>query len=112
LDGRVKAIWIMGTNPAVSLPDSGRVRRALDACPLVIVSDCMETTDTTAFAHILLPAAAWGEKSGTVTNSERRISRQRAFLAPPGQARADWRIIADVACRMGFASAFSYRTAA
>ena len=112
LDGRIKAIWIMGTNPAVSLPDSGRVRRALDACPLVIVSDCMETTDTTAFAHILLPAAAWGEKSGTVTNSERRISRQRAFLAPPGQARADWRIIADVACRMGFASAFSYRTAA
>jgi assimilatory nitrate reductase catalytic subunit len=108
LDGRLKAIWIMGTNPAVSLPDGARVREALRTCPLVIVSDCMEVTDTTVLAHILLPASAWGEKDGTVTNSERRISRQRGFLAPPGAARADWRIISDVARRMGFGQAFPY----
>jgi len=112
LDGRIKALWIMGTNPAVSLPDGNRVRQALSACPLVIVSDCMEKTDTTRFAHILLPAKAWGEKNGTVTNSERRISRQRSFLPIPDGVRADWRIISDVARRMGFASAFPYTRAA
>jgi assimilatory nitrate reductase catalytic subunit len=108
LDGRIKAIWIMGTNPAVSLPDSAHAREALRTCPLVIVSDCVAATDTTVLAHILLPAMAWGEKDGTVTNSERRISRQRSFLAAPGEARADWRIITDVARRMGFGPAFPY----
>lgn len=100
-DGRIKAIWVMATNPAVSLPASGAVRAALAACPFVVVSDCVET-DTTAFAHVKLPALAWGEKDGTVTNSERRISRQRALFPPPGQARADWKIMADVAGAMGF----------
>jgi assimilatory nitrate reductase catalytic subunit len=100
-DGRIKALWVMATNPAVSLPASGAVREALDLCPFVVVSDCVET-DTTAFADVKLPALAWGEKDGTVTNSERRISRQRALFPPPGQARADWRIIADVAQAMGF----------
>ncbi|VXB22475.1 Nitrate reductase [Burkholderia sp. 8Y] len=100
--GRVKAVWIMGTNPVVSLPDGDRAKRALDRCEWVVVSDIMEKTDTNAFAHVLLPALGWGEKEGTVTNSERRISRQRAFLPAPGQARADWRIICDVAQRMGF----------
>lgn len=100
-DGRIKAIWVMATNPAVSLPASGAVRAALAACSFVVVSDCVET-DTTAFAHVKLPALAWGEKDGTVTNSERRISRQRALFPPPGQARADWKIIADVAGAMGF----------
>ncbi len=100
--GRVKAVWIMGTNPVVSLPDGDRVKRALDKCELVVVSDIIEKTDTNAFAHVLLPALGWGEKEGTVTNSERRISRQRAFLPAPGHARADWRIICDVARRMGF----------
>jgi assimilatory nitrate reductase catalytic subunit len=109
-DGRIKAIWIMATNPAVSMPDSGRVREALAACPLVIVSDCMTDTDTMAFAHVKLPALAWGEKDGTVTNSERRISRQRPMMAPPGQARADWRIIADVAGAMGHGDGFGWRT--
>lgn len=101
--GRVKAVWIMGTNPVVSMPDADQVKRALSACELVVVSDIMQNTDTTAYAHVLLPALGWGEKDGTVTSSERRISRQRGFLPAPGQARADWRIICDVAQRMGYA---------
>ena len=109
-DGRIKAIWIMATNPAVSLPDSRRVAAALARCPLVIVSDCMAETDTMAFAHVKLPATAWGEKDGTVTNSERRISRQRPLFAPPGQVWPDWRIVADVAAAMGFADAFGWRS--
>ena len=101
--GRIKAVWIMATNPVVSLPNSEQVKRALSRCELVVVSDIVEQTDTNALAHILLPALGWGEKDGTVTNSERRISRQRAFLTAPGEARADWRIICDVARRMGYA---------
>jgi assimilatory nitrate reductase catalytic subunit len=107
--GAVKAVWIMSTNPVVSMPDADRVRRALGRCELVVVSDCVRDTDTTACAHVLLPAATWGEKSGTVTNSERRISRQRKFLPAPGEARADWWIVAQVASRMGFGAAFEYR---
>jgi len=109
-EGRIKALWIMATNPAVSMPDAERVRAALAACPFVVVSDCMDATDTTAFAHVKLPALAWGEKDGTVTNSERRISRQRALFEAPGEARADWKIIADVATAMGFGDAFSWRS--
>lgn len=106
--GRVKAIWIMGTNPVVSLPAADDVKAALAACELVVVSDVVQETDTTRLAHILLPALGWGEKDGTVTNSERCISRQRAFLPAPGQARADWWIISEVAQRLGFAEAFAY----
>ncbi len=111
-DGRIRAIWIMATNPVVSLPDSARVRAALEACPFVVVSDCMADTDTAAFAHIKLPALAWGEKDGTVTNSERGITRQRRLFEPPGEARADWRIVADVATAMGFGDAFGWRGSA
>jgi assimilatory nitrate reductase catalytic subunit len=100
--GRIKALWIMATNPAVSLPDSGFTAEALVRCPFVAVSDVTGETQTARHAHVLLPAAAWGEKDGTVTNSERRISRQRAFLPPAGEARPDWRIICDVARAMGF----------
>ncbi|MFH2134143.1 MAG: molybdopterin-dependent oxidoreductase [Pseudomonadota bacterium] len=107
-DGKIKAVWIMGTNPVVSMPDADRVRAALMGCELVVVSDCVQHTDTTACADILLPAAGWGEKEGAVTNSERRISRQRAFLPAAGQARPDWWIITQVAQRMGFAAAFAY----
>ena len=110
--GKIKAVWIMATNPAVSLPDANRVREALSRCEFVVVSDCVRNTDTTAYAHVLLPAAAWGEKDGTVTNSERRISRQRAFLAPPGAAKPDWWIITELARRMGFGAAFEYQTVA
>ena len=110
--GAVKAVWIMATNPVVSMPDADRVRRALERCELVVVSDAVRDTDTTTYAHVLLPAAAWGEKSGTVTNSERRISRQRAFVAPPGDARPDWWLVTEVAQRMGFGADFPYRGAA
>ena len=106
--GKIKAVWIMGTNPVASLPDADRVRAALLDCELVVVSDCVQHTDTTACADILLPAAGWGEKDGTVTNSERRISRQRSFLPAAGEAKPDWWIITQVAQRMGFAEAFPY----
>ncbi len=106
--GRIKALWIMATNPLVSLPDANRAREALARCELVVVSDCVTRTDTTALAHVLLPAAAWGEKDGTVTNSERRITRQRAFLSPPGEAQPDWWIVSEVAKLMGFAAGFHY----
>lgn len=107
--GHIKAIWIMATNPAVSLPDAHWVRRTLAGCELVIVSDCMQQTDTTAYADILLPAATWGERDGSVTNSERRISRQRAFLPLPGEARPDWWIITRVAQQLGYVDAFAYQ---
>ncbi|MBT7755859.1 MAG: molybdopterin-dependent oxidoreductase, partial [Rhodospirillaceae bacterium] len=107
--GRIKALWIMATNPVDSLPEADTVRAALQACPFVVVSDVARHTDTTAHADVLLPAAAWGEKAGTVTNSERRISRQRAFLPKAGAVRPDWWIIQQVARRMGFADAFNFR---
>lgn len=107
-DGRIKALWIMSTNPAVSLPEAASVRDAIRACPFVVVSDIMADTDTTVLADLVLPAAAWGEKSGTVTNSERTISRQRSFLPVPGSVRPDWRIICDVAAAMGWQNAFDY----
>jgi len=106
--GRIKAVWIMATNPVVSLPDADLVRRALQRCPLVIVSDCVSRNDTLEFAHVRLPAAGWGEKDGTVTNSDRHISRQRALLAPPGVARPDWWIVCEVARRLGFADGFDF----
>jgi assimilatory nitrate reductase catalytic subunit len=107
-DGHVKAIWIIGTNPADSMPEANRVRAALRACRFVVVSDVCRATDTTVLADVLLPSAAWGEKEGTVTNSERRVSRQRAFVRPPGEALPDWQQICEVAKRMGFAEAFAY----
>jgi assimilatory nitrate reductase catalytic subunit len=102
--GEIKALWVIGTNPAASLPDADRARAALKKLELFVVSDNLRSNDTIeAGAHVLLPAQAWGEKDGTVTNSERRISRQRAFLASPGEARADWAMLAQVGERMGFA---------
>ena len=109
-DGHIKAIWIMGTNPVVSMPNADRVRAALQSCDTVIVSDCVAETDTTATANILLPASGWGEKSGTVTNSERRISRQRALVEPAGQAKPDWWIMSKVGQAMGFNDAFDYQS--
>ncbi len=106
--GDVRAVWIMATNPVDSLPEADEVRAALQSCPFVVVSDMNRATDTMALAHVRLPAAGWGEKDGTVTNSERRISRQRAFLPLPGEAQPDWWIIAEVARRMGFGHAFAH----
>jgi assimilatory nitrate reductase catalytic subunit len=107
--GTIKALWVMATNPAVSLPRAGAMRAALSKLELFVVSDNVLHNDTIdAGAHVLLPAAAWGEKDGTVTNSERRISRQRAYLPLPGEAKPDWRIVCDVARRLGFGKAFGY----
>jgi assimilatory nitrate reductase catalytic subunit len=106
--GQIKVLWIMATNPAVSMPDAGFVRAAIAKCPLVIVSDIIADTDTAKLAHIKLPALGWSEKDGTVTNSERMISRQRAVFDAPGEARADWAIIAEVAKRMGFTEGFNW----
>jgi assimilatory nitrate reductase catalytic subunit len=106
--GRIKALWVMHTNPAVTLPRADAMRRALAKLDLFVVSEALTQTDTTlAGAHVLLPASAWGEKDGTVTNSERRISRQRAFLPPPGECKPDWKHVALVARRMGF-TGFDY----
>jgi assimilatory nitrate reductase catalytic subunit len=111
--GEIKALWVIGTNPAVSLPDADGVREALRKLELFVVSENVRSNDTVkSGAHVLLPALAWGEKSGTVTNSERRISRQRSFLSAPGEARPDWWIVSEVAKRLGFAAAFDYRSAA
>ena len=100
--GKIKAIWIMATNPIVSLPDADQVKRALEKCEFVVVSDICLGTDTMQYADVLLPALGWGEKDGTVTNSERRISRQKAFLPAPGEAKADWWTISRVAKALGF----------
>lgn len=107
-DGRIKAIWIMSTNPVDSMPEADKVREALEACAFVVVSDVIEETDTIKYAHVKLPAAAWGEKDGTVTNSERRISHQKSFLDWPSDARPDWWQMAEVAKRMGYDEAFNY----
>ena len=107
--GEIKALWVMGTNPAVSLPGASAMRRALAKLDLFVLSENVKSNDSvTADVHVLLPAAAWGEKDGTVTNSERCISRQRPFLPTPGEARPDWWIVAQVAKRMGFADAFDF----
>ncbi|MEO1495196.1 MAG: molybdopterin-dependent oxidoreductase [Pseudomonadota bacterium] len=107
-DGRIKALWVMSTNPAVSMPAANAVRDAIAACPFVVVSDLFADTDTARLADVVLPAAGWGEKSGTVTNSDRTISRQRPFLPAPGQTRPDWQILCDVAAEMGWGAAFTY----
>ena len=108
----IKALWVMATNPAVSLPRADHVVAALRGLELFVVSENVLSNDTLAARpHVILPAAAWGEKDGTVTNSERRISRQRAFLALPGEVRPDWWIVSQVAARLGFGAAFSYRDA-
>jgi assimilatory nitrate reductase catalytic subunit len=99
--GTVKCVWIACTNPAQSMPDQALVRAALQRAELVVVQDCWRDIETAAFADVLLPASTWGEKEGTVTNSERRISRVRAAIVPPGEARADWAIATDFARRLG-----------
>jgi assimilatory nitrate reductase catalytic subunit len=110
--GRIKALWVIGTNPAVSLPRADAVREALAGLDLLIVSENVASNDTAGLAGVRLPAAAWGEKDGTVTNSERRISRQRAFLPPAGEARADWWMLSQVAQRLGYGEAFAYASPA
>jgi assimilatory nitrate reductase catalytic subunit len=99
-DGALDVLWIVCTNPAQSMPDQAMVRRALERCPFVVVQEAYATTATARYADLLLPATTWGEKDGTATNSERRISRVRPAIEAPGQARHDWRIAVDVAQRI------------
>ena len=115
-DGEIKALWIACTNPAQSMPDQATVRRALERAEFVVVQEAFSTTATCAYADLLLPATTWGEKDGTVTNSERRISRVRPAVAGPGQTRHDWLIATDFARRLeaklrpGLPSLFPYDT--
>lgn len=106
--GKIKAVWIMATNPMVSMPNRNKIESALAKCEMVVVSDCVATNDTIKMANVVLPATTWSEKNGTVTNSERRISRQRGLLTPAGEARHDWQIMCDVAKAMGFDKGFNF----
>ena len=99
--GEIKALWIACTNPAQSMPDLSAVREALSHCEFVVVQEAFGNTDTVEFADVLLPASTWGEKHGTVTNSERRITRVFPAVPPPGEARHDWDIVDDFARRLG-----------
>ena len=111
-EGRIKALWIVHTNPAVSMPQAADVRDAIAACPFTVVSDITDRTDTARLADVVLPATAWAEKDGTVTNSDRTISRQRKVLTRPTGPRPDWDILAEVGRRMGHKSAFDYTSPA
>jgi ferredoxin-nitrate reductase len=111
-DQQVGLLWIAATNPAVSLPDLERAKRALWRSPFTIYQDAYYPTETAAYAHVLLPAAQWGEKTGTMTNSERCVTLCSAFRSPPGETRADWEIFAEVGRRLGFADKFSFTTSA
>ena len=108
--GAIKMVWIACTNPAQSLPDQELVHEALECAELVVVQDAYRNTETAAYADVFLPAAGWGEKEGTMTNSERRISRVRAAVPPPGEARPDWQIAVDFARRLGGKKLFPYET--
>jgi assimilatory nitrate reductase catalytic subunit len=112
-EGKIKAIWIMATNPMVSMPDTNQIARALTNCEMVVVSDVVKHNDTLDFAHVQLPAAAWGEKDGTVTNSDRIISRQRAFLKNEN-TRPDWWLIKEIGQRIypEFAHALNWQSPA
>lgn len=100
-NGEIKALWVACTNPAQSMPDLNAVHTALANVDFLVVQDAFRGTDTAAFADLLLPASTWGEKEGTVTNSERRITHVQAAVSPPGEARADWEIVVDFARRLG-----------
>ncbi|MDX8151864.1 molybdopterin-dependent oxidoreductase [Patulibacter brassicae] len=111
-DGRVKAVWIMATNPAVSLPESAKVREALRRAELVVVQDAYHPTETSHLAHLVLPAAQWLEKDGTTTSSERRVTLMRRALPAPGDALPDWQILARLGAAMGWAEQFAWPDAA
>jgi ferredoxin-nitrate reductase len=110
-NGNVGLLWIAATNPAVSMPDLERTKRALLRSPFTIYQDAYYPTETAAYAHVLLPAAQWSEKTGVMTNSERIVTLCQAFRQPPGEAKADWEIFAEVGRRLGF-SGFAYEDSA
>ncbi|NUU35448.1 bifunctional nitrate reductase/sulfite reductase flavoprotein subunit alpha [Pseudomonas sp. C2B4] len=110
--GRIKACWIICTNPVASVPNRRKVIEGLQAAELVITQDAYLDTETNRYADILLPGALWAEAEGVMINSERNLTLMQQAVAPPGEALADWQIIARVACEMGFAEAFTYRSSA
>ena len=110
--GKIKACWIICTNPVASAPNRKTVIAGLEAAELVITQDAYFETETNAYADIILPGALWAEAEGVMINSERNMTLMRKAVEPPGEAMADWRIIAQVACEMGYADAFTYDSAA
>ena len=110
-DGAVKALWIIGSNPLATMPNRDRVRRALERIELLVVQDAYHPTETSAYAHVLLPGAVWAEAEGTMVNSSRMVTFMPRAVPPPGEARPDWEIISQVARRMGFGASFPYANA-
>ncbi|MCJ2541487.1 molybdopterin oxidoreductase family protein [Thermostichus vulcanus] len=110
--GSLKFFWIAATNPLVSLPDLERVKKALRKSPFTIYQEAYYPTETAEYAHLLLPACQWSEKTGVMTNSERRVTLCQRFQDPPGEARPDWEIFAEVGRRLGFSQHFSFQNAA
>ena len=110
--GDVGLLWVAATNPAVSMPDLVRTKKALLRSPFTIVQDAYYPLETASYAHLVLPAAQWGEKTGTMTNSERMVTLCPQFRQPPGEARADWEIFAEVGRRLGFTKEFAFANAA
>ncbi|MBC1218699.1 nitrate reductase [Nostoc sp. UCD121] len=111
-NGAVELLWIAATNPAVSMPDLERTKKALLRSPFTIYQDAYYPTETSAYAHVLLPAAQWGEKTGVMTNSERVVTLCQAFRQPPREAKADWEIFAEVGRRLGFEKEFAFANSA
>ncbi|OUL30112.1 nitrate reductase catalytic subunit [Nostoc sp. RF31YmG] len=111
-DGAVGLLWIAATNPAVSMPDLERTKKALLRSPFTIYQDAYYPTETAAYAHVLLPAAQWGEKTGVMTNSERTVTLCQAFREPPREAKPDWEIFAEVGRRLGFVKEFAFTNSA
>lgn len=101
IDGKIKALWVIATNPLASFPDQGRLRAAFAKLDLLVVQDGFHPTPTTELADLVLPAAVWGEKSGSYTNSERRVSRVEKAVDPPGEVKADFEIFMDLAAKLG-----------
>ena len=110
--GDVGVLWIAATNPAVSMPDLVRTKKALLRSPFTIVQDAYYPMETASFAHVVLPAAQWGEKTGTMTNSERVVTLCPQFRPAPGEARPDWEIFAEVGRRLGFTKEFDFANSA
>jgi len=110
-EGKIKAIWILCTNPAASAPNIDAIEKALRQAELVVVQDAYHPTATSKFAHVILPAAQWSEKEGVMTNSERRVTYMPKLVEPPGEALPDWKIISLFAEALGFADAFAYGSA-
>jgi len=111
-NGAVELLWIAATNPAVSMPDLERTKKALLRSPFTIYQDAYYPTETSAYAHVLLPAAQWGEKTGVMTNSERVVTLCQEFRQPPREAKADWEIFAEVGRRLGFEKEFAFANSA